>query len=300
MRLAITGSRGRLGGAIVRHAEQGSGWDVVGWTRADVDLDQPSMVDAALERDRPDIVVHCAAWTDVDGCAREPELALQRNGEATGAIARACARRGIGLVAISTNEVFGGRQSDRRPYEAGDPPSPANAYGRSKLHGEALAWEAYAAVGSAALWIVRTAWLFGSPGVDFPMKIVSAARAALDGPQPLKLVADEIGNPTAASDLAAALLDLADHVETRGLHHVVNTGHASRADWARRILASAGLDVPTEDVSIDSWPRDSTPPRWGVLEPTPLPTMGRLRPWQEAVDEDAAARFRPASVGRAS
>jgi dTDP-4-dehydrorhamnose reductase len=288
MRVAVTGVTGRLGGAIVELARR-TGHDAIGWERHDFDLDAPEGIRAALDRDRPDVVVHCAAWTDVDGCARDPQRAEARNGRATGVLARACAGRGIGLAAVSTNEVFDGTRTDGRPYETADPTSPGNAYGRSKLLGEAEAGAAYA-TGEAPLWIVRTAWLFGAPGRDFPVKIVEAARRAAAAGEPLRLVADEIGTPTLARDLGAGIMDLIGGNAAAGIHHVVNGGRASRADWARRVLAEAGIEAATEDVPMRTWQRASEPPPWGVLAPTPLPTMGVLRSWEAALAEDLRQR----------
>jgi dTDP-4-dehydrorhamnose reductase len=287
MRVAITGSTGRLGQALVDLAA--GGVVALPWTRDELDLDAPAGVATALDRDRPDAVVHCAAWTDVDGNAREPTVAEQRNGIATGVLARACAERGVGLMVISTNEVFDGRRTDRRPYRTSDPASPANPYGRAKRLGEELAAGAFEGSG-APLWIARTAWLFGPPGADFPSKIAAAALAAQAKGSPLRLVADEIGSPTYCRDLAAGVLDLVADDRTAGVHHVVNSGAASRAAWARRVLEELGIEVETEDVSLDAWPRPSTPPRWGVLEPTPLPTLGTLRPWEAALAEDLGRR----------
>lgn len=268
-----------------------AGWSVVPWTRRDFDLDEASddSVGTALEGASPDLVVHCAAWTDVDACARDPDLADRRNGRATGVLARACAGRRIGLLAVSTNEVFDGKRTDGEPYRLSDAPSPPNPYGRSKLLGEELAREAYGQSRSP-LWIVRTAWLFGPPGDDFPGKIARAARSAAEAGEPLRLVADEVGCPTAAGDLAEALVDLVAHAEAAGLHHVVNQGQASRAEWARRVLDHLGMNIETLDVSMDLWQRASEPPRWGVLKPTPLPTLGALRSWQAALADDMARR----------
>ncbi|MEX2548343.1 MAG: sugar nucleotide-binding protein [Chloroflexota bacterium] len=122
---------------------------------------------------RPSLVIHAAAWTDVDGCAREPELAIRRNGEAVRSLAKACVQRDVGLVLISTNEVFDGERRDGIGYSEDDPPRPINAYGVSKLVGEHAAQEAYGA--SRGLWVLRTAWLYGPPGNDFPEKIVAAS-----------------------------------------------------------------------------------------------------------------------------
>ena len=295
MRIAVTGVTGRLGAAVLEQA-RGAGQDAVGWGRADFDLDAAAGVTATVERDEPSIVVHCAAWTDVDGCAREPALAEARNGRATGDLAGACAARGIGLVVVSTNEVFDGRRTDGVPYEVTDSPAPGNAYGRSKLLGEELAKAAFAEEVEAPLWIVRTSWLFGAPGRDFPTKIVEAAARARDAGEHLRLVADEVGTPTLARDLAAGILDLIAEPASAGTHHVVNAGHASRADWARRVLAELRIDVPTEDVPLSTWQRASEPPRWGVLAPTTLPGLGRLRGWESALAEDLGRR-RPALAG---
>jgi dTDP-4-dehydrorhamnose reductase len=290
VRVAVTGATGRLGSAVLDALGHGAGSLAIGWTRREFDLDAPATAIPSLDRDRPDVVVHCAAWTDVDGCAREPALAERRNGLATGALAAACAERGVDLVAVSTNEVFDGRRTDRQPYRPSDETAPGNPYGRSKLLGETAAREAFAASGAARLWIVRTAWLFGGSGRDFPAKIVEAARIALAAGQPLRVVTDEIGNPTFAGDLASGIVDLIGDPGSAGVHHVVNDGFCSRADWARRVLRIAAVDVLTDDVPADTWHRDSVPPRWGVLEPTALPTLGRLQRWEAAVDEDLGRR----------
>lgn len=289
MRVAVSGSTGRLGTALVAVLRDLRGLQTIPWTRRDFDLDAASGVTAALDHDRPDLVVHCAAWTDVDGCAREPEVAEERNGRATGVLARACAERDVGLVAISTNEVFDGRRMDGVAYGPDDRASPANPYGRSKRLGEELATLEYERTGGR-LWIARTAWLFGPPGPDFPAKIVAAARSAQEAGTPLRLVADEVGTPSSARDVAEGLADLITNPRTCGIHHVVNAGRTSRAGWARRVLEELAIDVPTEEVSLDAWARPSSPPRWGVLEPTALPTLGRLRPWQEALAADLLER----------
>ena len=290
-RVVVTGSTGRLGRAIVAAIEARPGWQAIPWTRADFDLDatSPTELRQGLERDAPDAVVHCAAWTDVDGCAREPNIAERRNGRATGLLAESTSRLGIGLVAVSTNEVFDGQRTDQRPYDVTDTPAPGNAYGRSKRLGEELAASAYATA-SAPLWIVRTAWLFGPPGADFPAKIARAARNAAGAGQALRLVADEFGSPTACADLASAIVDLTGSPGSAGIHHVVNAGVTSRAGWAREILRALRITVETIDVSIDEWPRPSSPPRWGALATTSLPTLGRLRSWLEAVRADLQTR----------
>src|SRR6185369_17423937 len=115
------------------------------WGREAFDLDAPDGIGARLDRDRPEVVVHAAAWTDVDGCALDPELAIRRNAIATGVLAEACADRRVDLLIISTNEVFDGTRSDGSGYGPGDPVSPGNPYGASKAAAERLASDAFAA-----------------------------------------------------------------------------------------------------------------------------------------------------------
>jgi dTDP-4-dehydrorhamnose reductase len=282
---------------------------VLAWDLPEHDLDDPTSAQRLVSQYRPDAVIHAAAWTDVDGCARDPALAMRRNGTAVGEMAEACVSSGAALVMVSTNEVFDGLRTDGQPYRPTDTPHPPNPYGEAKLAGERVARAAFLADGDAfaaaavdpsavrgvtvpALAIVRTAWLFGLPGSDFPQKILAAAaRARTDGTT-IKLVSDEIGCPTYATDLAAAIVALVGVAALGhkhgfgGIHHVVNAGRASRAEWAREVLRIAGLDVPTEDVPMTTWPRPSTPPAWGVLDPTPLPG-GPLRDWREALQDYA-------------
>ncbi|MCI0584500.1 MAG: NAD(P)-dependent oxidoreductase [Chloroflexi bacterium] len=290
MRIAVTGAGGRLGGAILRVIAAGSvspavaAVEALPWGRAELDLDAPDSVGEHLDASQPDLVIHAAAWTDVDACALDPELAVRRNGAATGVLAAAAAGRGVDLIAISTNEVFDG-SAPGRPYQPADPPSPANPYGASKLAGERFAAEAYGGAPGArgTLGIVRTAWLFGPGRPDFPTKIGLAARRAIQAGEPLRLVIDEIGTPTFVDDVAAAILDLALDGSFGGIHHVVNGGTASRAEWGRDILRRLELPVDVVEVSLADFARPSRPPRWGVLAPTPLPGGRVLRPWSEAM-----------------
>ena len=285
MRVAVTGASGRLGGAVVAALADSPFTGIAGpiaWTRRDFDLDDPAGVGELLDRDRPEVVVHAAAWTDVDGCARDPELAIRRNGVATGHLAIACATRGLDLLFISTNEVFDGRRTDRVPYRPDEPTSPANPYGDSKARGEEVARAAYANRGGR-VGIARTAWLYGPPGPDFPRKIAAAAARARDAAEPLKAVADEWGTPTYAADVAEAIVELLAEDRVEGLHHLINGGIASRADWARDVVDRLGLRVAIDEVPAATWQRASTPPAWGVLEPTALPSGEPMRSWHDAM-----------------
>ena len=288
--VAVTGPSGRLGRAVLGRLVADAGTRALNWGRPDYDLDDVGAGARLVDRDRPNVVVHTAAWTDVDGCTREPALATLRNGAAAGDLAAACASRGIDLVLVSTNEVFDGRRTDRQGYGPGDAPAPINAYGASKLDGETRARAAFdAASAGGRLAIVRTSWLFGPPGADFPAKILAAAEAATARGETLRVVDDEFASPTSTRDLALAITALIDAGIPPGIHHCVNEGMTSRFGWAGVILRAAGRSGEIEPVPAATWSRASTPPAWGVLAPTPLPAGLRLPTWQVATEAYVAS-----------
>jgi dTDP-4-dehydrorhamnose reductase len=285
MRVAVTGSTGRLGSALLKalaDAPFTGPAGPLGWTREEFDLDDPAGIHDVLDRDRPEVVVHTAAWTDVDGCARDPDLAMRRNGDATGRLAIACAERAIDLLVVSTNEVFDGTRTDRRPYAPDDEVSPANAYGASKAAGEQVARDAFMNR-RGTIGIARTAWLYGPPGADFPRKIAEVARRAANAGEGLRLVGDEWGTPTYAADVADAIVELLAEDAIGGTHHLVATGIASRAEWARDVIGRLGIEVASAEVPGSTWERASKPPPWGVLAPTRLPSGEPIRHWQQAM-----------------
>jgi dTDP-4-dehydrorhamnose reductase len=222
---------------------------------------------------------------------------MRRNGEATRGLARACAAVGADLVTISTNEVFDGKRTDGLGYRTTDEAHPINAYGVSKLAGEEAARLAFERA-SGQLAIVRTAWLFGPGAPDFPAKILAAADRARSAGERLRVVGDEYGSPSYVADVADAVVELLGSGTFAGTHHVVNALFASRSDWARYVVGRAGLDVEIQDVPLATWPRPSTPPRWGVLEPSPLPSGESLRSWPEAMADYAPILLRARAVAR--
>src|SRR5664279_1853306 len=255
VRIAVTGASGRLGRAILAALADAPFTGISGplaWSRPDYDLDDVGAAARLIARDQPEVIVHAAAWTDVDGCARQPEIAQRRNAEAVVRLAEAAAGSGTDLILISTNEVFDGRRTDGLGYRLDDRPNPINTYGSSKLAGEAAAATAYAwtpdgasahgssPAGGPALVIVRTAWLYGPPGNDFPEKIARAAERARAAGESLRVVGDETGSPTFTADLADAIVELIGCGERfAGIHHVVNGGAATRAAWARAARVAA-------------------------------------------------------------
>ncbi len=277
MKIAMTGGRGQLGRTLERVLSPKHTIIVLDLPETDITRRDAIASIAALA---PDLVIHAAAMTDVDGCARDPQAAFRSNALGTQNVALACQRAGAAMLYISTNEVFDGTKDS--PYRELDPPRAINPYGASKLAGER-----YVQMLLNRFYIVRTAWLYARGGSNFPSKMIALAKEK----QHLAVVDDEIGNPTYAPDLAHALVEL---IETShfGIYHLVGEGIASRYDWVERILRHAGMgNVPLTRIKLADYQRASTPPRYGALANfAAATTLGiRLRPWQDALEEYFAA-----------
>ncbi|MCS6802701.1 MAG: dTDP-4-dehydrorhamnose reductase [Chloroflexota bacterium] len=271
MRVAVTGGKGQLGRQVCRAFAE-AGWQVL-----DPLLDRPAhdiadlAVAGTIAAMRPDLVVHCAAMTDVDGCARDPDAALRVNALGTRNVALGARRAGAAMVAISTNEVFSGTAD--APYDEWSPVDPINPYGRSKAIGEAFVRQLV-----PESYIVRTAWLFGPGGNNFVTKMIARAKAG-----PLTVVCDEIGSPTYAPDLADALVALV-RTGAYGTYHLVNEGVASRLEFAEAIFALAGIRAEVTPTTLAQWSRPSRVPPYTPLRNVAGAALGiRLRPWREAL-----------------
>ena len=269
MRVAVVGAGGQLGTALVA-ALGAARIDVVSFQRPEFDLAEAHRLAGRLDAD---VVINAAAWTDVDGCARDPERAMELNGTAVGWIAEAADRAGARLLHVSTNEVFDGTAD--RPYVETDAANPINPYGRSKLEGERLARRASGSV------VVRTAWIFGGPR-SFPAKIVAAARRGEPEGTRLRVVDDEVGNPTPASALADRIVQLAMAESPPPTVHVAGVPPTSRYAWAAGILDAHGLPPPIAIPSTE-YERPSRTPLRAVLD-TSLAERSGLQPirWEDA------------------
>lgn len=275
MRVYITGIRGQLGRALVA---QLSGYAVSGCDLPEIDVSEPRAIRSAVTDCAPELVIHAAAWTDVDACARDPERAFRVNALGTQNVALACAELGCPLMYISTNEVFDG--SARRPYREWESPHPINPYGASKAAGE---W--YVRHLLTQFYIVRTAWLFAQGGRNFPHRILELAAEVHEGTRDgLRVVDDEVGNPTYAPDLADAILRLAA-TDAYGVYHLVSEGYCSRFKLACELLQLAGLDaVPVTRTGLAEFERASTPPAFAPLANTAGAALGiRLPHWRDAM-----------------
>ena len=272
--VVVTGAAGMLGSALMGLAP--AEVNAIGVDLVDGDLSILEGARSALLPHAPAVVIHCAAYTDVDGCTREPARAHQHNAIATGNVAQVCADMAARLLYISTDYVFDGTKG--QPYTEDDQPHPLNPYGESKLAGE----RAVAQLTEDSL-IVRTQWLYGPGGKNFVDSIVARARQG----EGLRVVADEFGSPTYSRDLAGALWRLA-LADVGGMVHVTNTGYCSWVQLARHALEVAGLsDVPVTEIPGTDWPSPTQRPQFSLLDSHRFQQLGftPLRPWQEAVAE---------------
>ena len=283
MRILIVGAAGKLGSALMQRLDfehDTIGADLVGDAQQVMDICDYAACRRLVDATAPDIVLHAAAWTDVDGCALDPKKAMLINGVGAHNVAAASALGDIPILYVSTNEVFDGQL--RRPYHEHDRAAPKNAYGRSKWYGE----RAVAAI-NPKHYIARTAWLFAQGGGNFAHAILSAAEAG----KALRVVINEVANPTFTEDLADAIGQLI-MTERYGTYHLVNEGAVSRWGLARHILDRAGYaDTPIEQITLSQWQRASQPPEYAALENIAGASLGiRLRSWQEAVDAFLSTR----------
>lgn len=270
MRIALTGADGQLGRALrpaLAHHE------LVLLGRG-VDVSDEAAVSAAVHRAEPDLVVHAAAWTEVDGCERDPDRAHRVNALGAWWVARACERVGAAMLLLSTDHVFSGEDRGR-PWTEFDPVRPVNAYGRSKAAAEKLVRETL-----REHYIVRTAWLLGGGGRDFVARVLRQARE--DGQ--VEVVADQVGSPTFAPDLAAALAEL---VLTRrfGTYHRTNAGGASRHELAQAALDLAGSPVEARKMTSDRLDAPAPRPAYAELSDrhAVLSGLTPLRHWRDAL-----------------
>jgi dTDP-4-dehydrorhamnose reductase len=272
MRIFITGAKGQLGRALQAQFARDA---VLPADLPECDITDRPCVGQAIAGFKPDVVIHAAAMTDVDGCARDPDSAHRVNALGTGNVALACQAAGCAMLYISTNEVFDGHKTE--PYLELDATNPINAYGRSKLAGEMVVRELL-----TRFYIVRVAWLYGKGGNHFVRKIIRRA----DEQKSLRVVADEVGSPTYAQDVARGVQQLVS-TGRFGVYHFVNDGIASRFGFAREILRLSGRSqVPIEPIKLSDFSRPSTPPPYTPLRNSNGAALGiTFRPWQEALAE---------------
>ena len=276
--MVITGAGGQVGGFLAGEAAL-RGYEVHALTRRDCDITDAA---AALRHVRAgDVVVNCAALTNVDDAESDPVGAHAINAVGPANLADACARVGARLVHLSTDYVFSG--DDARPYEVGDRTGPLSVYGRSKLDGELAV---HAVLPDAH--VVRTSWVYtGGGGTDF----VAVMRRLASTDRVIDVVDDQTGSPTYAKDLVAALLQIAGGGVDAPVLHVTNAGSASRFEQARAVFEEVGADPDrVRPVGTAAVPRPARRPVFSALSMADSVRAGLtpLRPWREALAEAVA------------
>lgn len=286
-RIVIAGAGGQLGGYLSSLAAD-QGREVLAHSSSQWDITDPAAAERIVQRG--DVVINCAAYTDVDGAETDEAGAFAVNEAGPGHIARACARAGAQLIHVSTDYVFNGDFGGAapQPYEPSDQTAPQGVYARSKAAGEQAV---LAALPEAV--VVRTAWVYtGGAGKDF----VAVMRRLAAGDGPVDVVDDQTGSPTYVGDLAAALLQIVDDRVPGPILHAANEGAVSRFEQARAVFEECGADpARVRPVGTDRFPRPAPRPAYSALSGGQSAAAGLrpLRPWRPALVAALAAADRP-------
>src|SRR5580658_7263149 len=274
MRVTLFGASGLLGQDLVKAltGEQMTGVELTALSSKDADLRHGARVREVISNSRPDCTILSAAYTDVDGCESNRDLAFAVNCEGAVHVADAAREAGSRLIFLSTDYVFDGAK--RSPYETSDPRNPTSVYGESKARAEERLLEILPDV-----CIARTSWLFGHGGKCFPATILKLAATRPE----ISVVNDQRGSPTFTRDLASALVQLC-RADARGIVHVTNSGECTWYEFASEIVRASGLPTKVKPVTTAEFPRPARRPVFSVLSPASLHAYNIHMPeWRDAL-----------------
>ncbi len=269
MKVLVTGAAGMLGRDVMLAAGN-AGHDLVGFGRAELDITDAAALAKKFELERPDVVINCAAWTDVDGAEAEEQAAFAVNGTGAGNVAAAAATVGASVVYVSSDYVFDGAKA--APYVESDQVAPLSAYGRTKLAGE----EATIAANKRH-FVVRSAWLFGIGGPNF---VETMLRLAASGNEVL-VVRDQVGSPTYTWHLAYGIVRLIEGIEF-GIHHMAAAGQCSWYEFAREIFEQAKVECKVLSITTEEFGRPAPRPPFSALTSQREHAI-RLPSWQDGL-----------------
>jgi dTDP-4-dehydrorhamnose reductase len=269
MKVLVAGAAGQLGRDMALAAGN-AGHDVVGFGRAEMDVTDADSVRRRLELERPDMVINCSAWTDVDGAESAEEAAFAVNGAGAGNIAAGAREVDAAVVFVSTDYVFDGQKGS--PYVESDQPAPQSAYGRTKLAGE----EATAAANKRH-FIVRSAWLFGIGGGNFVETMLRLASTQNE----VLVVRDQVGSPTYTWHLAYGVVRLIEGIEY-GIHHMAAAGQCSWYEFAREIFEQAKAECKVLSGTTEMLGRPAPRPPFSALTSQREHAI-RLPSWQDGL-----------------
>lgn len=272
LNILVTGANGQLGKELALWQPE-DGLNIVGLGRNELDITSLEQCRKAMEEHKPDVVIHCAAYTAVDQAETDRDGAYRVNAAGTRNVALAARESAAKLIYVSTDYVFDGQ--GERPYEEYDLPNPKTVYGKSKLAGEQLVQSLH-----DRWFIVRTSWVYGKHGANF-VKTMLRLGAEKDR---LSIVSDQFGSPTYTKDLAALLLELA-RSEAYGIYHASNTGSCSWHEFAQAIFEEAGLKAQADPCTTEEFPRPAPRPRFSVMDHGAIRVNGfnDLPEWREAL-----------------
>jgi dTDP-4-dehydrorhamnose reductase len=276
MRVTLFGASGLLGQDLVRALKDEQ---LTALSSKDADVRDERHIEHVIRDSRPDWIILSAAYTDVDGCEANRDLAFTVNCEGAIHVANVARSAGSRLMFLSTDYVFDGTKNS--PYEINDPRHPINVYGETKARAEERLLELLPDV-----CIARTSWLFGHGGKCFPATILKLAQTRLE----ISVVNDQRGSPTFTHDLAVALTQLCAK-GARGIVHVTNSGHCTWYEFAKEIIRTSGLPTVVKPVTSAEFPRPARRPEYSVLSPSSLNAYGIKMPeWQDSLRRYLAKR----------
>lgn len=291
MKILLLGKSGMLGSCFLKRLAGSEDFETYAFSKEELDITDFSKLETVFERIKPNFVINCAAYTAVDDCETNKELAFKLNEQAPGKIAKACKKVGAVLVHFSTDYVFDGQKAEG--YKEDDIPHPINVYGESKLKGEQMVAQEL-----NQYYIVRSSWLFGLNGKNFVDTMIRLSREIKE----LKVVGDQIGCPTYTKDLCEAVienfldpyiadlprqheLNLPERKKSKtkldfGIYHITNSGSGSWFEFAKKIFELAKIDVKVEKITSEQFKRPAKRPNYSILLNTKTES---LRSWQEAL-----------------
>jgi len=278
MKILVTGAQGQLGTDMVLCLErQPEQYQVFGYGRSELDITDVSQVAKIFEQVKPDVVLHTAAYTQVDQAETDRDRAYAVNALGTRNLVLEAEKVGAKFVYLSTDYVFDGQHRQGVPYKESDRTNPQSVYGQSKRAGEE-----YVLSLSSQYFIVRTSWVYGKYGANF---VKTMLKLGSEG-KPLKVVDDQFGSPTYTVDLACFLKQLIG-TEKYGIYHATNSGSCSWYEFAKEVFAAAGMKVELTPCTTADFPRPAPRPAYSVLEHKVIQINGfeDLRPWQEGLKD---------------
>jgi dTDP-4-dehydrorhamnose reductase len=272
MKVVVTGAAGQLGQDVLLELER-KNHQAFGVDRQQLDITKEEDVLAFISKVKPDVILHCAAYTNVDAAEENENAAYQVNAAGTENLAKAAKLNGSKVMYISTDYVFDGTANE--PYEVDEPTQPLGAYGRTKLAGEQLLQKHL-----DEFFIVRTAWVFGVYGNNFVKTMIRLGKERGE----VGVVHDQVGSPTYTVDLAKFMVELME-TDKYGIYHATNSGVCSWYEFAVEIFKQANMNVTVNPLTSDQFPRPAARPKYSVLSKKMIEQQGLkpLRDWKEAL-----------------